>query len=231
MSTLLSDTAQRLIEAQEKAKALFDAVEHQGLIQPGRMESEINQAIYDLAFEMFGIRKYWHKRIVRAGINTLYPYRHNPPDLAVQADDIVFLDFGPVFEDWEADFGRTYVLGNDPVKHKLKRDTERAFEVGCQYYAQHRDTITGRAFFQYMQDLAKQAGWEFGGPIAGHIVGRFPHERIEGDERKHYICPENPLPLALPDSQGQPRHWILEVHFVDRERQIGAFVEALLPAN
>jgi Xaa-Pro dipeptidase len=26
-------------------------------------------------------------------------------------DDIVFADFGPVFEGWEADFGRTWVIG------------------------------------------------------------------------------------------------------------------------
>jgi Xaa-Pro dipeptidase len=28
-------------------------------------------------------------------------------------DDIVFCDFGPVSEEWEADFGRTFVLGSD----------------------------------------------------------------------------------------------------------------------
>jgi hypothetical protein len=32
----------------------------------------------------------------------------------------LFFDFGPIFEDWEADFGRTFVIGNDPIKHKLK---------------------------------------------------------------------------------------------------------------
>ncbi|WP_431213706.1 hypothetical protein ACQ86N_01985 [Puia sp. P3] len=31
----------------------------------------------------------------------------------------MFFDFGPIFEDWEADFGRTYVIGSDPTKHKL----------------------------------------------------------------------------------------------------------------
>jgi Xaa-Pro dipeptidase len=45
----------------------------------------------------------------------------------VGEDDIVFLDFGPVFEEWEADFGWTYVVGNDPLKHKLRRDIEEAF--------------------------------------------------------------------------------------------------------
>ena len=61
--------------------------------------------------QMYGISRYWHKRIVRAGRNTLAPYDENPPDLTVGEDDIVFLDLGPVFEEWEADFGRTFVVG------------------------------------------------------------------------------------------------------------------------
>jgi hypothetical protein len=30
------------------------------------------------------------------------------------------------------------------------------------------------------------------------------------------------------DENGEERHWILEIHFVDRERQIGGFYEELL---
>ena len=42
-------------------------------------------------------------------------------------DDILFLDLGPVFEDWEADFGRTFVIGSDPLKLKLRDDVATAF--------------------------------------------------------------------------------------------------------
>jgi Xaa-Pro dipeptidase len=31
-----------------------------------------------------------------------------------------------------------------------------------------------------------------------------------------------------PDANGQERFWILEIHFVDRARQIGGFYEELL---
>lgn len=30
------------------------------------------------------------------------------------------------------------------------------------------------------------------------------------------------------DKKGHKRHWILEMHLVDRERQIGGFMEQLL---
>jgi len=69
---------------------------------------------------------------VRAGRNTLAPYDENPPDLTVAEDDIVFLDLGPVFEELEADFGRTYVVGDDPRKSKLCRDIKEAFAKGKQ---------------------------------------------------------------------------------------------------
>ena len=125
-----------LLDAQIKAQRLFDEVGAQGLIRPGTSETEINESIYTLAQRMYGITRYWHKRIVRAGRNTLQPYDENPPDLKVSEDDIVFLDRGPVFEDWEADFGRTYVIGSDPLKLKLCRDIEEAFASGKRYFQQ-----------------------------------------------------------------------------------------------
>ena len=79
---------------------------------------------------MFGIKKYWHKRIVRSGKNTLLPYKENPPDLTIQEDDILFFDFGPVFDDWEADVGKTYVVGNNAKKLKLSKDVESAWHEG-----------------------------------------------------------------------------------------------------
>src|ERR1700735_437291 len=111
-----------LRDAQAKASALFREIEARGMVRAGITESILNDEIFALAKEMFGTTTHWHKRIVRAGPNTLLPYAENPPDLEITADDILFLDLGPVFEDWEADFGRTFVLGSDPRKHKLRDD-------------------------------------------------------------------------------------------------------------
>jgi len=33
------------------------------------------------------------------------------------------------------------------------------------------------------------------------------------------------------DTAGRPRHWILEIHFVDRQRRIGGFFEELLTVD
>jgi|SRR5271163_3410929 len=216
-----------LLDAQGKAHTLFAEVEARGLIRPGAKESEINESIYALAGSMYGISRYWHKRIVRAGRNTLAPYDENPPDLAVGEDDIAFVDLGPVFEDWEADFGRTYVVGNDPWKRKLCHDIEEAFATGKRYFQEHPE-IKAAELYVHAQKLAEQAGWEYGGPIAGHLIGVFPHEKIAGDKITLYVHPENHNRMGMPDASGRKRHWIFEIHFVDRAREIGGFYEELL---
>lgn len=102
--------ARELREAQSKAVELFREIEAQGLIRSGIKESQVNSQIYALADTMLGTTTYWRKRIIRAGRNTLLPYAENPPDLTIAEDDILFLDLGPMFEKWEADFGRLSFL-------------------------------------------------------------------------------------------------------------------------
>ena len=227
MTTLEDSRASALLQAQEKANELFHAVESKGLIRPNVLESKLNQDVYDLAKEMYGISTYWHKRIVRAGRNTMAPYDENPPDLTIGEDDILFLDLGPVFEKFEADFGRTYVVGSDPAKLKLCDDIAAGFAKGKEYFNSHPE-ITAAELFAHAQQLARDFGWEFGGPIAGHLIGVFPHERIPGDKVTLYVHPQNHSRMRVPDASGKPRHWILEIHFVDRAREIGGFYEELL---
>jgi Xaa-Pro dipeptidase len=227
MEALEEKRVAELRNAQSKAERLFREVEARGLIRAGIRESQLNEEIYLLAKEMYGITTYWHKRIVRAGSNTLAPYDENPPDLLIGEDDLVFLDLGPVFEEWEADFGRTFVLGSDPAKHKLKNDIELAFAAGKKYFHEHPGILSSE-FFAYVRSLAAQFGWEFGGPIAGHLLGQFPHEKIAGDKVTLYVHPDSHLLMRSLDDKGRKRHWILEIHFVDREREIGGFFEELL---
>jgi hypothetical protein len=115
--------AQRLLDAQAKAADLFRAIEDRGLIAPGVRESAASDAIRDLAADMFGVSRHWHKRIVRAGPNTL---------------------------------------------------------------------------------------------------------QIAGDEVGSYIAPGSSEPMRRRDRTGRRCHWILEIHLVDRARQIGGFYEELL---
>jgi Xaa-Pro dipeptidase len=53
----------------------------------------LNLAVYALAEEMFGISKYWHKRIVRAGKNTLAPYDESLGSLVIKEGASIFSNF------------------------------------------------------------------------------------------------------------------------------------------
>jgi Xaa-Pro aminopeptidase len=221
------ERAGRLLDAQANAVALFDQVVAHGIIAAGQGEQAASDQIRDLANEMFGKTRHWHKRIVRSGPHTLFPYRENPPDRVIEADDIVFADFGPVFEKFEADLGRTYVLGGDPVKRRLAADLPVIFGAGRSYFA-GRPGITGAQLYAEIARLAREAGWSLGGTHAGHLVGEFPHEKIDGDAIESYIARGNTTPMRRRDKAGRLCHWILEIHLTDTARRFGGFYEQLL---
>jgi len=223
----MNEAKRELMLAEKKAKELFYAVEDLGLIVPGKSESELTKEVVELAREHFGVEQFWHKKIVRTGANTLHSYSGNPPDLVIQEDDILFLDFGPIFDGWEADLGRTYVIGNDPLKLKIKKDVEAAWQEAKVWYDK-QTSLTGAEYFNYTVELAKKYGWEFGGEIAGHIVGHFPHEQLGPDDLGLDIHPDNHADILQPGKDGNQRAWILEIQFVDRINHIGGFFEQLL---
>lgn len=222
-------SSQALLAAQARAAALFDEVVASGLIRAGIRESELSLAIHELARQRHGVRRHWHRRVVRAGPNTLSTYEEDPPDRVLCADDILFLDFGPVFDGWEADYGRSYVLGDDPDKHRLVADIDAAFRAGRALF-EATPQLTAGALYDFVCGEASRRGWSFGAASAGHLVGAFPHETAPGAEQRLSIRHGNAIDLRERDAAGEPRHWILEIHFVDRAKGYGAFCEALLTA-
>lgn len=220
------ERADFLLDAQNKALALFEEI-GRDLIRPGITEKELSDKIHELGNKRHNVRTYWHKRVVRSGPNTLLPYSENVPDRTIEEDDILFVDLGPVFEAWEADFGRTFVLGDNTKKIALRDSLEPVWQATKSRFRANPD-MTGDELYAIAKDEAKKAGWEFGGAIAGHLVGSFPHERIPRNKITLYITEGNKESMGLLDKNGLKRHWILEIHLVDREAQIGGFMEQLL---
>jgi len=221
-----SDRRARLEAAEARGLLMFDAIEREGLIAPGKREDALSDEINAFARDRFGVTAHWHKRLVRAGANTLCIYSDDPPVRVIGPDDTVFLDLGPVLEDWEADLGRTYALGNDPEKKRLVADLPRLFDIVQAHYRASPD-ITAEELYAFAQDVAAANGWRFGGQIAGHTIeGKFPHAPPPRDGRM--IAAGNPTRLRSPDAKGRPRHWILEIHLTDLARTFGGFYERLL---
>lgn len=215
-----------LLRAEQRAFEMLAAIEERGLIRQGRTEREIEQDILNIAQNQFGIEQHWHKRIVRAGENTLAVFAENPPIVEVRDDDVVFVDLGPVFDNWEADIGKTYVIGSNSQKIALVEELERQFDL-INKRLNEKPSMTGAELYHYACDSAVQAGYRFGGQIAGHIVAEFPHARLPGERQAHHISPANPLPLSDPDPLGNKRHWIIEVHLISADGEFGGFYERL----
>lgn len=218
---------ERLRDAQAKAAALFGEIERRGMVRPGVGERQLSDEIRDLAADMFGVTRHWHRRVVRAGENSLLPFHADPPDRVLADDDIAYLDLGPIFEEWEADFGRTFVLGEDPDKLALRDALPRVWQAGRTFFEAHAD-ITGAQLYEHVVGLAQAEGFEFGAPIAGHLLGEFPHKKISGDEARFYVAPGSDEPMRRTDPTGRVCHWILEVHLANRARGFGGFYEQLL---
>lgn len=236
MATTEAARAASLVDAEQKAIQLFNEIERT-LIRPGVSEKTLSDEIHALGVERFNVRTHWHKRLIRSGPNTLRPFDDNPADRIIEEDDILVVDLGPVFEEWEADFGRTYVLGNDPRKIRLRDALEPIwFQVKDWYYRQQStksedEGVTGEELYGYACETAEKAGFKFGAPIAGHIVGSFPHERIPRDKITLYIAKGNNQAMARPGKGGHLRHWILEIHLHDPEGGFGGFMEQILTAG
>jgi len=222
------ETKMKLQRAEKVSVQLFEAIEKNNLIVPGKSEKQLNEEVERLALEKFGIQKHWHKKIVRSGENTMSIYTDNPPDRVLQKDDIVFVDYGIITDGWESDYARTYVLGNDSKKIKLKKDVEKAWYETQAWY-QKQTKLKASDFFNYVVNKAKEYGYSYGGEIAGHIVGEYPHEQPADPKSFDLdVHPSNHNDMFLRDANGNERHWILEMHFVDKENNIAAYMEQLL---
>ncbi len=218
-------TREKLLNAEKTAIELFDAVEKSNLIIAGKSEAQLSLEVCNLALEKFGIKNHWHKKIVRAGKNTLCIYPDNPPDEIIQEDDMVILDFGPIVDGYEADLGRTYVIGSNARKLKIKGDVENAWYETRDWYKK-QTCLKSSDLFKYVVEKATEYGYTFAGEIAGHIVGKFPHEQpLDPKSLELDIHPQNHDDMFLLDADGNKRHWVLELLFIDKENEIGAYFE------
>ena len=119
------------------------------------------------------------------------------------------------------------MLGTDAEKLKLQADLAPVWEE-CKAFFDSKTSLTGAAYYHEIVRIAERYGWLFGSEIGGHIIGKFPHERLEKEVKDHYIHRDNHTDLFAPDQTGKPRNWILEIHLINPKREFGGFFEQLL---
>ena len=215
-----------LIDAENRAEELFGEVVARGLITPGITERELSTAIRDLAADAFGVTRYWHKAD-RAGRD-----QHPAPVSRESA--------GPRhrrrrhrlsrFRSAPGRLGgrlRPHLRARRrPDKLAVRDALEPVWLAGRAVFDADPD-ITGEELYDAVVAIAEDAGFLFGGDIAGHLVGDFPHESIPGDKIASYIAPGSTTRLRdrLPDGTYALD---LEIHLLDPDRRFGGFHEQLL---
>lgn len=169
--------------------------------------------------EMFkcGADRLWHPTKVRIGAETLknFPDSFNP-DRKLLEGDILFFDVGPVFYDHEGDYGETFVFGksDQPCKKAVIDFSKELFHKLSNEWKSQK--LTGVQLYEKAVAYSLSAGFEFNLRMGGHRLGDFPHALFSKSKLKDIdFVPADDL-------------WILEVHVLDRDNQIGAFYEDLL---
>jgi Xaa-Pro aminopeptidase len=204
--------AEKLLDVRERVHQAIGAISAK--IAPGMTEEDAVEMARDILGEM-GMRKGWHRVIVRFGANTTKDFMaESEPGVVLREQDIFFLDIGPVYGDTEGDAGQTFVFGDDPEHHKAASDVRLLWDEVREQWLMAG--LTGTALYDYAVKRAGELGWELNLDLSGHRLGDFPHEALYDGS------------LADAGIRPRPNLWVLEIAIRHRTRPFGAFYEDLL---
>jgi methionine aminopeptidase len=162
-----------------------------------------------------GLRKGWHKILVRFGINTIKNFEEpSEPGVVLGDDDIFFVDIGPIFEGLEGDAGTTVVVGEDPEMKAASTDVVTLWQRVREVWL--KDALNGADLYRYADTTATEMGWRLNLELTGHRLSDFPHDA-------HYAG-------LLSDVGFRPTSglWVLEIQIRHPDRPFGAFFEDML---
>ncbi len=202
----------RLMELRVRTRKAVGLIADQ--VEVGMVEEDAKAMARDTLSKL-GMRRGWHHIIVRFGPNTTKDFMaRSEPGVVLDADDIFFVDIGPVYEGCEGDAGDTFVVGDDPDHHRAKLEVRTIWnEVRDKWFT---EGTTGRQLYAYAVERTERLGWKPNLDLSGHRLSDYPHSA-------HYDGP-----LADVDFKPSPNLWVLEIAVIHPERKFGAFYEDLL---
>jgi methionyl aminopeptidase len=162
-----------------------------------------------------GMRRGWHKIMVRFGPNTTKNFSEPSAEGTILGtDDIFFIDIGPIYEETEGDAGDTFVVGSNVEHHRAKREVRLIWDqVRDKWFS---EGTTGKELYDYAFAAAASLGWTLNLDLTGHRLSDFPHSA-------HYDGT-----LAEVDFRPNPNLWVLEIIIKHPSGTFGAFYEDLL---
>lgn len=202
----------KFLEARRLTMQAVDIVS--GSIEIGMQEAD-GLDLIDTTLKKLGADKKWHPNKFRIGCNTQKSFRDiSEPNIKLQENDIYFIDIGPVWDNHEGDFGNTFTVGENSEHQEISDAARQIFDKTARFWKEKNKS--GKELYDFASLSAKSFGYELNDRMKGHRIGDFPHHLfykgglIDIDE-----TPCNNL-------------WILEIHIVSSEKNIGAFYEDIL---
>ena len=202
----------QILDVRTKTRAALREIA--GRITPG-MSEDSGRTLASTVLGDAGLRKGWHKILVRFGQNTTKNFEDpSTPGVALGENDIFFIDIGPIYQGCEGDAGDTFVVGGDPVMAKAAEDVRSIWTATRRRWLD--DGLTGIALYQFAAETAQQLGWQLNLELTGHRLSEFPHDA-------HYDGT-----LDTVDFRPSDLRWMLEIQIRHPKRDFGAFFEDLL---
>jgi peptidase M24-like protein len=185
-------------------------------IEPGMLEEDARQMAKEM-LERLGSHKGWHKILVRFGPNTIKNFE-DPSERGVKlgADDIFFVDIGPVWGDTEGDGGETFVVGQnpDPDMKRCALDVKKIFHIVRNQWL--HSGMTGKELYDFANKTTAGLGWVLNMELTGHRLSEFPHNAYYDGT------------LAAVSIRPSANLWVLEIQVKHPTKPIGGFFEDLL---
>jgi hypothetical protein len=205
-------TKEQMLLMRGKVRAIIHQIA--AAVKPGMVEEDAVEMAKNLLAENDMVRG-WHDVYVRFGTNTLKTFGEaSDPGIVLKEDDIILIDIGPVWEEWEGDGGDTFVFGGDPEKQRCAEDARKLFHTVRHKWEE--TSMTGKALYEFAVEEAKALGWELNMDLSGHRLSDFPHAAIYDG------------PMADVDFKPSPLLWVLEIHIRHPTAGYGAFFEDML---
>jgi len=207
-NTGLNFNATQFLKARELAWSGLQQLA--GTIKAGDTEDKIQKLYLDFFPQQ---QRSWHPPKIRFAKDTMCSFRDKSLYKApLEKGDIFFFDFGPVFHEHEADVGDTFCLGNNDFINPAKTIFNK-----CQnLWSESR--LSGVALYEKACEFSNEQGLTLNVKMHGHRLGDFPHAlHHKGALGEFEACPKQLL-------------WVLEIHVLNLENQIGYFFEDILQA-
>jgi len=205
-------TQERMLQMRDKTRDMVNQIG--AAVKPGMVEEDAVELAKDLLASNDMLRG-WHDVVVRFGRNTVKTFGDpSEPGVVLGENDIVSVDIGPVWEDWEGDAGDTFVFGNDPRMLKCAADARQLFHIVRRQW--QSTGMSGKELYDFADAETRRLGWELNLDLSGHRLSDFPHAAIFNGS------------MAEIDFKPSPLLWILEMHIRHPSGAFGAFFEDML---